>query len=111
MTLEQCPGGREWMGMIWSTGTGNDYNDNDDDNELVHWYRSSETISGMTPYGLHVANKKWPLKKVFRRSKLWPSIDNLAIVYLLLTWPPLDWRSLCYQTKLLQSGGGRASNK
>ena len=65
MTLEQCPGGREWMGMIWSTGTGNDYNDNDDDNELVHWYRSSETISGMTPYGLHVANKKWPLKKVF----------------------------------------------
>ena len=46
-----------------------------------------------------------------RHSKLWPSIDNLAIVYLLLTWPPLDWRSLCYQTKLLQSGGGRASNK
>ena len=46
-----------------------------------------------------------------RRSKLWPSIDHLAIVYLLLTRPPLDWRSLCYQTKLLQSGGGRASNK
>ena len=46
-----------------------------------------------------------------RHSKLWPSIDNLAIVYLLLTRPPLDWRSLCYQTKLLQSGGGRASNK
>ena len=53
------------MMMSWSTGTGNDYNDNDDDNELVHWYRSSETISGMTPYGLHVTNKKCPLKKVF----------------------------------------------
>ena len=45
-----------------------------------------------------------------RHSKLGPSIDNLAIVYLLLTRPPLDWRSLCYQTKLHQSGGGRASN-
>ena len=53
--------------ISWSTGTGNDDNDNDnnDDNELVHWYRSSETIPGITPYGLHVANKKWPLKKVF----------------------------------------------
>ena len=46
-----------------------------------------------------------------RRSKLGPSIDNLAIVYLFLARPPLDWRSLCYQTKLLQSGGGQASNK
>ena len=55
------------MRMSWSTGTGNDDNDNDNnhDNELVHWYRSSETIPGITPYGLHVANKKWPLKKVF----------------------------------------------
>ena len=33
-----------------------------------------------------------------RHSKLGPSIDNLAIVSLLLAWPPLDWRSLCYQT-------------
>ena len=55
------------MIMSWSNGTGIDDNDNDinHDNELVHWYRSSETIPGITPYGLHVANKKWPLKKVF----------------------------------------------
>ena len=49
--------------------------------------------------------------KKARHSKLGPSIDNLAIVYLFLARPPLDLRSLCYQTKLHQSGGGRASNK
>ena len=54
-------------------------------------------------------NKK--KQKSVRRSKLELSIDNLAIVYLLLARPALDWRSLCYQTKLLQSGGGQASNK
>ena len=39
------------------------------------------------------------------------SIDHLAIVYLLLARPALDWRSLCYQTKLFQSGAGWAYNK
>ena len=29
------------------------------------WYRSSETIGGMNPSVGHLANKKWPLKKVF----------------------------------------------
>ena len=28
------------------------------------WYRSSETIAGFNPYGGHLVNKKWPLKKV-----------------------------------------------
>ena len=32
--------------------------------ELKHWYRSTETIGGDNPYGVHLSNKKWPLKKV-----------------------------------------------
>ena len=32
--------------------------------ELKDWYRSSETIAGDNPYQGHLANKKWPLKKV-----------------------------------------------
>ena len=32
--------------------------------EFKDWYRSSETIAGDNPYGGHLANKKWPLKKV-----------------------------------------------
>ena len=32
--------------------------------EFQYWYRSSETIAGDNPYGGHLANKKWPLKKV-----------------------------------------------
>ena len=32
--------------------------------EVNEWYRSSETIPGLFPYGGHLANKKWPLKKV-----------------------------------------------
>ena len=28
------------------------------------WYRSTETIAGDYPYGGHLSNKKWPLKKV-----------------------------------------------
>ena len=31
-----------------------------------------------------------------RRSKLGPSIDHLAIVYLLLARPPPDWRSFVW---------------
>ena len=30
------------------------------------WYKSSEAIAGMNPYGVHLTNKKWPLKKVFK---------------------------------------------
>ena len=32
--------------------------------DYKYWYRSSETIPGTNPYGGHIANKKWPLKKV-----------------------------------------------
>ena len=32
--------------------------------ELKEWYRSSETIAGRNPFVGHLANKKWPLKKV-----------------------------------------------
>ena len=46
-----------------------------------------------------------------RHSKLRWSIDHLAIVWLLLARPALYSRSLCYQTKLLQSGAGRANNQ
>ena len=32
--------------------------------EYKDWYRSTETIGGTNPYGVHLSNKKWPLKKV-----------------------------------------------
>ena len=32
--------------------------------EYKDWYRSSEAIAGDNPYSGHMANKKWPLKKV-----------------------------------------------
>ena len=32
--------------------------------EWKNWYRSSETLAGDNPYEVHLANKKWPLKKV-----------------------------------------------
>ena len=28
------------------------------------WYRSTEVVGGLNPYGVHLSNKKWPLKKV-----------------------------------------------
>ena len=34
--------------------------------EYKLWYRSSETISGHYPYSIHLTNKKWPLKKVYK---------------------------------------------
>ena len=36
--------------------------------EYKHWYRSSEIIGGTNPFDLHLANKKWPLKKVLHGS-------------------------------------------
>ena len=33
--------------------------------DYKYWYRSSETLGGDNPYMVHLANKKWPLKKVF----------------------------------------------
>ena len=33
-----------------------------------HWYMSSETIEGINPFTGHLANKKWPLKKVLSYS-------------------------------------------
>ena len=35
--------------------------------EYKDWYKSSETIARTNPYGGHLSNKKWPLKKVLRR--------------------------------------------
>ena len=35
-----------------------------EEEEFKHWYRSSEAIAGFNPYVGHLANKKWPLKKV-----------------------------------------------
>ena len=32
--------------------------------EYKSWYRSTETISGLYKYAVHLSNKKWPLKKV-----------------------------------------------
>ena len=32
--------------------------------EYQLWYRSTEVIGGLYPYGVHLSNKKWPLKKV-----------------------------------------------
>ena len=32
--------------------------------DYKYWYRSSETIGGINPYGGHLLNKKWPLQKV-----------------------------------------------
>ena len=36
----------------------------DSKEELKDWYMSTETIAGNNPYGVHLSNKKWPLKKV-----------------------------------------------
>ena len=35
--------------------------------ERKDWYKSSETIAGDNQYAGHLANKKWPLKKVLLR--------------------------------------------
>jgi len=31
---------------------------------FVGWYRSTEKIAGTNPFGVHLSNKKWPMKKV-----------------------------------------------
>ena len=35
-----------------------------DEKEYIYWFRSSETIGGNFPFGVHLLNKKWPLKEV-----------------------------------------------
>ena len=40
------------------------FNWNRPEEDFKYWYRSTETIGGLNPYGVHLANKKWPLKKV-----------------------------------------------
>ena len=32
---------------------------------IKYWYRSHETIGGRYSFGVHLTNKKWPLKEVF----------------------------------------------
>ncbi len=41
--------------------------------DLKDWYRSSERVGGILPYGAHITNKKWPLKEV-----------NEKLIYLIL---------------------------
>ena len=31
---------------------------------MKRWYRSTEHMPGMNPYGVHLTSRKWPLKKV-----------------------------------------------
>ena len=57
---------RDNVGKVISTGMYADiavvpyaYEEDFDD-----WYRSSERVPGKLPYGFHLSNKKWPLKKV-----------------------------------------------
>ena len=35
-----------------------------DERDYKYWHRSSESTGGTNPYGVHLTNKKWPLKKV-----------------------------------------------
>ena len=45
-----------------------------------YWYKSSEAIGGMNPYGGHLTNKKWPLKKVWKNlSYKWKHYKKLLL--------------------------------
>ena len=44
--------------------------------EWKNWYRSSATVGGTNPYGGHLLNKKWPLRKVCT-SLLSPCLSSL----------------------------------
>ena len=55
--------------MVTSTGLYAEigtYPDSDvvPEEKYSEWYRSKETVPGLFPYVGHLANKKWPLKKV-----------------------------------------------
>ena len=50
--------------------------------EQKKWYRSFETIGGFNPYGGHLLNKKWPLKKVFDYYKLSLKLTLLNVDFL-----------------------------
>ena len=61
----------DMVGKVISTGMYADLgsvpwilNWNNPEEELKNWYRSSDTIGGDYSYLGHLANKKWPLKKV-----------------------------------------------
>ena len=47
--------------------------------EFKYWYRSSDTIGGTNNYGVHLANKKWPLKKVFLKL-----INQVKLIFIVL---------------------------
>ena len=47
--------------------------------EYRYWYRSSEIIGGTSPYGVHLANKKWPLKKVSYRMIILKNYIHLKV--------------------------------
>lgn len=40
-----------------------------EEKNYTDWYRSTDRLPGLYPYGVHLLNKKWPLKKVFFHSK------------------------------------------
>ena len=61
----------DMVGKVISTGLYADmgveplcFNWNNCAEEFKDWYRSTERISGFSPYSVHLSNKKWPLKKV-----------------------------------------------
>ena len=47
--------------------------------EYKDWYRSSEKIAGFNPYIGHLANKKWPLKKVLLSSIKKNNLQSLIL--------------------------------
>ena len=49
--------------------------------EYKDWYRSTETITGDYPYGVHLSNKKWPLKKVLYSSFVIVRIISLLFIF------------------------------
>ena len=52
------------------------------ENEYKNWYKSSEAVGGFNPYGGHLLNKKWPLKKVFDYYKLSLKLTLLNVDFL-----------------------------
>ena len=55
----------DMVGKVISTGKFADIGTvPDEEEDFDDWYRSTEAIPGNYPYGVHLSNKKWPLKKV-----------------------------------------------
>ena len=59
----------------WILNSTDEYND---------WYRSMEAIPGDHPYGVHLSNKKWPLKEVVYHKLIHLIYSRLRIVAILM---------------------------